>query len=231
MKKFILIASWVLVFLFFTPVISGSILAQSDSIQYGVSYGQYAGAAAVQAILVSKFVGKPVTTQSGRIEIQFVNNLSASEYRFKPGEQVNFKIVVKNTSTVPLFNVTVRDFVPQFVESVESPGAFDPTTRTISFGAGDFAVGEEKTFFIKVQVVPQEQLPADRSLFAVVNKAQAFSANIFGEAVSQFFIEKQVLGAAVPVPQAVPAAGPSLGLLFLTVNALAIIIGVFLIKK
>ncbi len=198
--------------------------------QYGVvPYGQYAGAAVVQGISVSKMVSVP-----GSGGTQFVDNLSASDAHFKPGDTVTFKIIVQNVSTTKLTNVTIKDFVPDFVEPIDGPGTFDSSTRTFSFSGGDFNSGEQKVFFINTQVVSQNQLPADKSLICVINKVQAFTGNVFGESASQFCIEKQIVGAAAPTlqaPQQVPAAGPSLGLLFLGINVITIIIGISLHNK
>ncbi len=229
MRKVSLFFSFLSIFTILASLIVRLGAIQMIYAQYAVPYGQYAGAAVVQGISVSKMVSVP-----GSGGTQFVDNLSAADAHFKAGDMVTFKIIVQNVSTTSLINVTVKDFVPSFVEPVEGPGAFDSGSRTITFSAGDFSVGEQKVFLINTQVVSQDQLPSDKSLICVINKVQAFTSNVFGESASQFCIEKQVAAAISPapqVPQQVPAAGPSLGLLFLGINVISIIIGISLHNK
>ena len=186
---------------------------------YG-QYGQYGGPAPSQSILIEKFVAKPGSTTD------FFDNLSPTDPRFSPDQTVNFKLTVKNTSDTTLTNVTVKDFVPDFLQPMSGPGNFDSSSRTISFGAGDFAVNEEKTYFLSMKVVSQNQLPSDKSIVCVVNKGQASNDNVSDDDTSQLCIEKQVVGAVQ-----VPTAGPELGVAILTLNTLVLGAGLWLKKR
>jgi len=196
----------VLLFLFFTLPVRGQ-------------YGQYGAPAPSQSILIEKTVSKPGSSD-------FVDNLSPSDPRFAPGQQITFRLKVKNTSNINLTNVTVKDFVPDFLQPVSGPGSFDSGSRSISFSAGDFAVNEEKTFFLTMKVVAQDQLPADKGIICEINKAQAFTDQVSDEDTAQFCIEKQVVG----VTQ-VPTAGPELGLAILTFDAAILGAGFWLRKR
>ncbi len=180
--------------------------AKTANAQYGCTgqYGQYGGCPPSQSIIINKLVAKPVT--KGGVT-DFVDNLSPSDPRFGPGSQVMFRLIVKNTSNTKLTGVTIKDFVPSYLDPLEGPGAFDSNTRTISFSAGDFNVNEEKTFDLTMQVADQKDLPADKGLLCVVNRAQAFNANASDDDTAQLCIEKQVMG----VTQ-VPSSGPEFGL-------------------
>ncbi len=194
--------------------------------EYGYGYGGGGG----KTILVDKLVGKvETTTKGGESVITFVDNLSPSDPRFSPGQEVLFKIRVKNTSNAALIGVKVKDFVPSFMEPIEGPGFFDVNSRVITFEAGDFEPDVERTFTIKMKVLPQDQLPSDKGLFCLVNKAEASNEEAFDEDVAQFCIEKQVQG--VTVPSAVPAAGPELGILLLGGELASLAIGLGLKRK
>lgn len=201
------------------------LLAFSVSAQYG-QYGQYGAPAPSKAILIEKLVGKPSLTKGGATDTTFVDNLSVSDPRFSPQQEVLFKLVVKNTSDVTLSNVEVKDFVPDFLEPVEGPGTFDSASRTITFNAGDFAVNEEKTYFLRMRFVSQDRLPSDKGILCLVNKAEARTSEVFDEDTAQLCLEKEVVGA----PQQ-PSAGPEAGLVLLAFNALAAGAGIWLRKR
>ncbi len=184
------------------------------------AYGQYGAPAPSQSILIEKFVAKPSSSSD------FIDNLSPSDPRFSPDQTVNFKLTVKNTSDTTLTNVTVKDFVPDFLQPMSGPGNFDSSSKTISFGAGDFAPNEEKTYFLTMKVVSQNQLPADKGIVCVVNKGQASNDNVSDDDTSQLCIEKQVVGVVQ-----IPYAGPELGAAILTFNTLVLGAGLWLRKR
>lgn len=190
-------------------------------------YGQYGEPSPSEDILVDKFVGKVVsTTKGGVANLEYVDNLSASDPRFVPGQEVMFQLKIKNISNNKLISVEVKDFVPSYVTAIEGPGTFDEGTRTITFNAGDFNVDEEKFYYIKMQILPQGQLPSDKGLFCLTNKARATGGTSADEDASQFCVEKQVTGTTK-----VPQAGPEFGLLLISGEALALGAGIFLRKR
>jgi uncharacterized repeat protein (TIGR01451 family) len=156
----------------------------------------------------------------------YVDNLSVSDSRYNPGNYVMFKVTIKNTSTTTFGGMTAKDYIPDYLTPVEGPGTFDSATRTISWDAGSFAVDEQKTYYFKMQVNSQANLPADKGLFCVVNRAEASSNNTYDDDSSQLCIEKQVTGTAK-----VPSAGPELGLVLISGEMIALGLGVYLKRK
>lgn len=193
--------------------------------QYG-QYGQYGQPKPSKSILIDKFVGKPINTKGGAQTRDFVDNLSPSDPRFQPSQEVVFRLIVRNTSDVKLTNVEVKDTLPQYVEAVEGPGNFNKTSKTIAFNAGDFAPNEEKTYFLTVKFVSQDKLPADRSIVCVVNRAHASANGVSDEDTAQFCVEKQVKEA-----KQVPAAGPEAGIILLAFNVATLGAGLWLRRK
>ncbi len=198
------------------------VLAQANTVLADYSqYGQYGQPAPVKTILVDKFVGKVTgsATKGGVINMEYVDNLTPADARFKPGNQVSFKIKVKNTSTETLTDVTVKDYVPAYLEPMEGPGIYDPATRIITWKAGDLAANEEKVYYLTMQLFPQNKLPADKGLFCLVNKAQGYSGNVADDDAAQFCVEKEVVGV-----KAAPKAGPEAGILL--IGAQGIVAGI-----
>lgn len=204
-----------------------SVLADSGTYgQYG-QYGQYGPPVTSPNLLINKKVGKVTgaTTKGGTASVTYVDNLSPSDTRFKPGAEVMFQITVKNTSSVTLSSVSVKDVAPSYVEPMEGPGTFDASTRTVTWDAGSFQPGEEKIYYMKMQLFGQNQLPADKGLFCLTNQAQATSGSATSSDTAQFCVEKEVIG----VTQA-PAAGPEAGVLLLGAQTIAMGIG-FSLKR
>jgi len=194
--------------------------------QYG-QYGQYGQTTSSQSILIDKQVGKPVgVTKGGVTEVEYVDNLTLSDTRFKPGAEVDFKIRVKNTSNVTLNSVTVTDTIPAYIEPIEGPGTYDSTTRIITVNAGSFAPNEEKVYFLKTQLYGQDKLPSDKGLMCITNYAKAYNDNTSDDDTAQFCIEKEVIG----VTQA-PKAGPELNFLLLAGQMGILGVGVLIKKK
>ena len=156
----------------------------------------------------------------------YVDNLSISDPRYKPSEYVYFKLTIKNTSTTQIGEVSVKDYVPSYLTPIEGPGTFDSASRVITFNAGYFAVNEQKTYYFKMQINSQANLPADQSIIAVTNKAQAWSNDMTDDDSSQLFIEKQVA-----TPPKVPSAGPEMGLLLFTGELFALGTGIYMKYK
>ena len=201
------------VLLLLTVTLSGPVMAQYEQ-NVGPSF----------SIRMNKLVGEPVVSK-GETTMSFVDNLFTSDPRFAPGQDVFFKLIVKNTSSVTIKNVTVKDFVPTSIEPIDGPGNFDASTRTITFSAGDFAVNEEKSYILKMRVLNQDRLPTDKGLFCLVNKSQASNDNASDEDTAQFCVEKQVS----QTPE-VPSAGPEYGLILLSLEGLALSAGLMLKK-
>lgn len=194
------------------------VFANPASFAQAQQYGQY-GPSPSLSIVVDKLVNKPARSE-------FVDNLSPSDPRFLSGQDVFFRLRVKNPTDQTLTNVTVKDFLPDFVEAVEGPGSFDSSTRTVTINAGDFGLQEEKVYDLKVRVVAQDKLPSDKSVVCVVNRAQASNNQVSDEDTAQFCVEKQVVGAVQ-----VPSAGPEIGLALLALNALGFGTGLYLRKR
>ena len=197
-------------------IISFLLLGTSATAQYG----QYGQPEPSLSIMIDKMVTKPNTTDD------YVDNLSPSDPRFQPGQEIFFKLKVKNTSEAKLNDVTVKDFLPEFVNPIEGKGEFSDESREIAIDAGDLEVDEEKEFVIKVKVLDQDELPADKGLMCLVNKATVSNESVSDEDTAQFCVEKEVLGVT-----SVPSAGPEMGVALIFGQLSALGLGVFLKRK
>ena len=195
------------------------------SAEVSAQFGQYGPPPPSFSILMNKLVSMPAAAGTDASHVSFVDNLSQTDPKFSPGQDIFFKLIVKNTSSTSLTNVTVKDYIPSYLEPLEGPGSFDSSSRILSFNAGDFSVNEEKTYFIKMRVLDQNQLPSDKGLFCLVNRSRAENANTASEDTAQFCIEKQV--SAVPK---VPSAGPEMGLVLMSVEVLTLGAGLIISK-
>lgn len=204
-------------------VMSAQISVAGNDGQYG-QYGQYGGNTQSQTIIIDKTVSTGAPTKGG--VINYVDNLSPSDPRYAPGQNVSFRLKVKNTSDKAIDNITVKDFIPAFVDPVEGPGVFDKDARTITYTINHLNAGEEKTDTLTMKIVSQDKLPADKGLICLVNRGQATVNNASDEDTSQFCVEKVVTGVSQ-----VPTAGPEFGLAILAGSFGTLLSGLKLRKR
>lgn len=198
----------------------------ADSGSYG-QYGQYGQPAPSEKVLIDKMVSLPIFTETkgGVSEREYVDNLSPSDQKYRPGQQVYFQIKVKNPSDSLLENITVKDYLPDYLEPIQGPGDFDPQERVITFTIDSLGPNEEKIFYLLTEIFPQDQLPADQGLICLTNRVEVNTNQTSDEDSSQFCLEKEVLGA-----EEVPQAGPELGLFVFGIELTALASGVALRK-
>ncbi|HLC94742.1 MAG TPA: hypothetical protein VJH96_04205 [Patescibacteria group bacterium] len=192
-----------------------------------IAYAQYAIAVSAPSITIDKTVGVPgAVTKGGQTSLTFVDNLGTADYKFAPGAEVSFKLVIKNTSSQTLTDVTVTDILPSYLEVVQTDGTFDAKARTVTIPVGQLNPNQEKTYMITVKIAKQDKLPADKGLFCLVNKAIAKAENVEDSDTAQFCMEK-----GVKKVMQVPAAGPEAGLLVYGAELAVLSLGLYIRKR
>lgn len=186
-------------------------------------YGVYGGGVS-KSIVIDKSIFNPNQTKGGSNE--YVDNFYSIDYKFSPNREIIFRLKVKNTSDTTLYGITVKDFVPSYLQPTQYVGDYNSDNRTISFNAGDFGVNEEKTYTLKFKILSQDKLPNETGIMCPTNKAEASNNEVYDEDTAQFCIEKQVVGV-----KEVPAAGPELGLGLLALQGLGLGTGIWLRKR
>jgi hypothetical protein len=193
-------------------------------------YGQYGGCPPAESIIVNKLVGKVVVVSKDGQTIQYVDNLSLTDPRFKAGDIVMFQVKVKNGNSDAnsvLTNVKVVDKVPTYLTPLEGPGNYDSTTRLVTFYIPQLQSNEERTYTFKMQVVSVDALNSIAEGACQSNKAEAWAGNAYGTDMAQFCVEKVV----PPGVTQVPSTGPEdvIPAVMATISALGA--GIFLKKK
>ena len=150
----------------------------------------------------------------------FVDNLGSSDARFGVGQEVTFRLTVKNVSDVLIDKVDVFDFLPVELEYVSGPGTYDVNTREVRFSVEQLSPNASRDFEVKAKVA--QNLP-DRSLITVVNKAEVRLVGETDKDSSQLVIEKPFAGG-------LPATGPAVEVM-LTVSGLLGTAGIVLMKR
>lgn len=208
MKKTILSATVLLVALMY--IVSTATASQG---QYG---GPYGGKEENASIMVDKLIAVP-QDDKGKVKYTYVDNLSSSDYKFRAGSYLWFKIKVKNTSNRFLTNVMVEDTFPQFLEVFPNGYSYDANSRKLSLNLGSLEAGQTKEVTLKARVLPQPQLPSDKGLFCLINNVKVWSGNVSDSDNAQFCVEKQVMGTTtkggyVPTKE-IPSTGAELPIL------------------
>jgi uncharacterized repeat protein (TIGR01451 family) len=153
----------------------------------------------------TQYGGGEVCVRTGQLQIdkevwdpdaqKFVDNLGLSDYKFAPGEEIIFKLKIKNVGDNSFGTVEVRDYLPEHLELVNGDIAFD---------LHDLNPGEAKEFEIKTKVVDASKFPFDQSLICEVNTAEAWSGDERDKDTSYICLTKKVLGVSI-----LPKTGPA----------------------
>lgn len=159
------------------------------------SYAQYIAPAEVKPvgqISINKLVKN---LQTGL----FVENLSFSDPRFLPEQEVSFRLEVRNSGQIELTNVQIKDKLPDFVEFVAGPGSFDPSSQTLNFTIDRLRGGETKAYELKVRVKKAESLPVNIAT-CITNFAESRVNELVSQDTAVFCIETRVLGVTRELP-------------------------------
>jgi hypothetical protein len=122
-------------------------------------------------ITVDKTVSRFANTDLNTVE--YVDNLSPSDNKFKAGDSISFKFRIKNNTNEAAPNARLEDSVPAYVEPQNGVYGWDNASRMIRIAVGTLNPGEEKVYIIPMRVVSQDQLPASPDMLCVVNRVLA----------------------------------------------------------
>ena len=189
------------------------VLANPVSAQYGCPNAYGGEVCPTGDVTIDKKVQNPQS-------FVFVDNLGSSDARFGVGQEVTFRLTVKNVSDVLIDKVDVFDFLPVELEYVSGPGTYDVNTREVRFSVEQLSPNASRDFEVKAKVA--QNLP-DRSLITVVNKAEVRLVGETDKDSSQLVIEKPFAGG-------LPATGPAVEVM-LTVSGLLGTAGIVLMKR
>jgi uncharacterized repeat protein (TIGR01451 family) len=128
----------------------------------------------------------------------YVDNLTIADYKFAPGEDVIFKITIKNTSDQNIENVEAIDTIPVLNDVLLASGSTRSELREINKPFGTLSAGETKTWFIRTRVKEADSIPAGTVCGdpKAINRIRV-RANGMPDAfdTSSFCIQKSVMGA------------------------------------
>lgn len=234
-KKLLTILTAGIMFSAATPVMASGSSYGTGSYGVGTSNCQiiYGGGEVCQKQIkftIEKQVMSP--TKGG----SFVDNLSANDPKFAPGQNVTYKVIVKNTGDNTIKKLDVSDTFPQFVSFVSGAGNYDQNSRTLNFSITDMPKGKEQDFTIVAKTANDTDLPQDQTVICPVNtvKATEESGNTASSS-TQICIQRNVPTNiapkvySTPPMKTTPSTGPEvLGLIALIPSGLA---GLVLRKK
>lgn len=134
----------------------------------------------------------------------FVDNMGLSDHVFVAGEEVTFRIKVKNVGDQAFDHVYVKDVLPNYLYL---------SAGSLEYTIDDLVPGEIDEREIKARVVNANQLP-NMSSICPVNLAEARSHGEYDKDTAQLCIQNKVLGSKPPVKH-IPQTGPDMLLLAL----------------
>lgn len=135
-----------------------------------------------QQIVVDKKI-RPINDEN------FYDNIDPAKKVFVNGEQLEFKITVKNTGEQTLYNINVKDILPNYLSLLFYPGVYNKTSNNVETEIDQLNPGESKDFYIRANVsdVPSSNMEGKKLL--QINKAEAGNDKVYDSDQAQYFIE------------------------------------------
>lgn len=153
--------------------------------QYGVSG---LGSGGISQILVDKEI-------KGASNSKWFDNLDASETLFSAGTEIEFRIRVHNTGGFELYDIKVKDFLPNYLEYVSGASGYEAGSRVADWKIERLDLGEEKVLNLRVKVVKGDLPIGTVQLF---NKAEARASDGAFDSDSVAFYIKGKFIAMIP---------------------------------
>lgn len=160
-----LIVSFLLFFILVNPV-----MARSCHTVYG-------GGEVCEScnLIVDKEIWNPTKNE-------YWDNIDSSYYTFKAGEEIKFKIMIKNTSDIKVNNVEIKEYLPSYLDYVSASIAEDghsyewrSNERYVLYFMGSLDPDQTKTAYVTVRVKGENDIPVGIS--TLTNKAYGYSSN------------------------------------------------------
>lgn len=179
-----------------------------------------------------QYGGREVCVRTGQLQIdkevfdpqgsKFVDNLGLNDRRFAPGEEITFKLKIKNVGDATFEKVSVSDSLPSLLELVSG---------STSFEISDLTVRETEERELKAKVTASGNFPGDKTIVCVINTAEVNSGNEKDKDTAQVCLERKVVGPAPAAkPAELPPTGPEDWLPLLVLSLLTGVTGLYLIK-
>lgn len=181
----------------------------------------------------TQYGGREVCVRTGQLQIdkevfnpqenKFVDNLGINDHKFTPGEEITFRLKVKNVGDATFDTVSVSDSLPSLLEL---------SSGSASFTLNNLTPGGTQESEIKTKVAASGNFPVDKTLVCIVNTAQVSSGNETDKDTAQVCLERKAVGPApVAKPAALPPTGPGDWLPLLVLSLLTGTTGLYLISK
>jgi uncharacterized repeat protein (TIGR01451 family) len=144
----------------------------------------------------------------------FVDNLGFNDSKFQPGDQVSFKITLKNTGDKTIDQITVVDTLPAYLTFTSGPGVYDATSRTITYIIKNLASGQSNDQTVVATIANVDSLPKDQGVMCLTNnvKGNDNQSDVANDS-STFCIQKEAMTPKVFTtipPKSIPNTGPEM---------------------
>ncbi len=145
----------------------------------------------------------------------FYDNIDPGKKTFIDGEQLEFKITVKNTGEQILYNIEVKDILPQYLTLLFFPGVYNKTDNNLVTKIDQLNPGESKDFYIRANISSVPKSTVEGKKWQQINKATATTDSISDSDQSQYFIS----GKLIPATGDEDLMTKTMGLLLVSVTA------------
>lgn len=135
-------------------------------------------------ISINKTIQNPQT-------LQFEENLDINGPKYYPGQIVQFRIEVQNTSDTEIKNIKIKDSLPKYLNCLSGENQkCDKSAKTISLSLDKLNPDEAKTIILKAAIASEDQFSDNQKNICLINQINATLGNEISQDNSQFCIQK-----------------------------------------
>jgi hypothetical protein len=125
----------------------------------------------------------------------FTDNLELQDGKYKPGQDVFFRLFVKNNTDKPINKITVKTVFPPHAVYSKGDGTYDANTKTLTTTIATLNASDSQNIFITGKILPENQIAGNDTVTCETAQATAAYNDQQISDISQFCIEKRVGGA------------------------------------
>ena len=145
----------------------------------------------------------------------YVDNLGVNDEKYAPGEDVPYRLEIKNTGQGNFSELKVKDTLPSYLDFVSLtdndgnlyPSDWDSNTKELRFSFSNLNAGESRIFNLTARIYSKDSLPQGLTLECPLNYVFVEADGKTDSDQAQICFEQKVFGVTY-----LPPTGPEFGL-------------------
>jgi len=120
---------------------------------------------------------------------KFCDNISTEQKVFVENNEIEFKIVIKNSGNNDLTNLSVEDYLPKYLTLIFYPGVFNLTENKIETSIDKLGPGESKEYLIRARISDLPKSVYSNKYIQMTNKVTVAANGVSDSDKTVYYVE------------------------------------------